>query len=85
MEAALLERVRSSRRVLLTGPEGPDGDSIGACLALQLAFRTLAPDVLVEVAGRERGVHSRVRDGEPEAVMIVSPFCTFCPRSRTPG
>ena len=49
--AALLAALRSSRRVLLTGPEGPDGDSIGACLALQRAAAKLAPDVHVDVAG----------------------------------
>ena len=47
----LLDAVRQSNRVLLTGPEGPDGDSIGACLALQRAFRTVAPAVDVAVAG----------------------------------
>ena len=49
--SALLDAVRGSQRVLLTGPEGPDGDSIGACLALQRALQTLAPGVVVEVAG----------------------------------
>lgn len=47
----LLERVRTSRSVLLTGPEGPDGDSIGACLALRGILRAAAPSVHVEVAG----------------------------------
>lgn len=47
----LVHLVRESRRVLLTGPEGPDGDSIGACLALQSALRRLAPGTTVEVAG----------------------------------
>jgi len=32
---ALAARVSSGHRVLLTGPVDPDGDSIGACLALQ--------------------------------------------------
>lgn len=49
--SAFLSAVRGSGRVLLTGPEGPDGDSIGACLALQRALATLAPAVKVEVAG----------------------------------
>lgn len=49
--ATLLTLVRSSRRVLLTGPEGPDGDSIGACLALQRALAEMTPDVHVDVAG----------------------------------
>lgn len=48
---ALLALVRSSRRVLLTGPEGPDGDSIGACLALQRVLAVAAPGVQVDVAG----------------------------------
>jgi phosphoesterase RecJ-like protein len=47
----LLEHVRGSRRVLLTGPEGPDGDSIGACLALRRVLAAAAPDVRVDVAG----------------------------------
>jgi phosphoesterase RecJ-like protein len=47
----LLERVRASRSVLLTGPEGPDGDSIGACLALQRLLAVRAPGVRVDVAG----------------------------------
>lgn len=48
---SLLELVRQSGSVLLTGPEGPDGDSIGACLALQSALRHLVPGVRVDVAG----------------------------------
>lgn len=47
----LLENVRASGSVLLTGPEGPDGDSIGACLALRRLLGTLAPGVRVDVAG----------------------------------
>ena len=49
--AHLLALVRSSTRVLLTGPEGPDGDSIGACLALQRVLAVAAPGVRVDVAG----------------------------------
>lgn len=49
--SALLDLVRSSRRVVLTGPEGPDGDSIGACLALRRLLAVLAPDVVVDVVG----------------------------------
>lgn len=48
----LLERVRGSSAVLLTGPEGPDGDSIGACLALRRLFEVCAPGVRVDVTGR---------------------------------
>ncbi len=39
-----------ARRVLLTGPEGPDGDSIGACLALARCLRALGVEE-VDVAG----------------------------------
>ncbi len=48
---SLLERVREGGPVLLTGPEGPDGDSIGACLALQRLLAVRAPGVRVDVAG----------------------------------
>ena len=48
---ALLNLVRGSARVLLTGPEGPDGDSIGACLALRRLLAVVAPTVAVDVAG----------------------------------
>lgn len=48
---ALLQRVLASQSVLLTGPEGPDGDSIGACLALRRCLRQVAPGVRVDVAG----------------------------------
>jgi len=47
----LLVRVRASRAVLLTGPAGPDGDSSGACLALQRRLAARAPGVRVDVAG----------------------------------
>jgi phosphoesterase RecJ-like protein len=51
----LLELVRESGlrggAVLLTGPEGPDGDSIGACLALQRLLAARAPGARVDVAG----------------------------------
>lgn len=50
--ADLLLRVRGSARVVLTGPEGPDGDSIGACLGLRRVLRSLAPGVVVDVVGR---------------------------------
>jgi len=42
--------VRSARSVLLTGPMFPDGDSIGACLALAVAIRHLS-SARVDVAG----------------------------------
>lgn len=47
----LRERARQSAAILLTGPEGPDGDSIGACLALQAGFHAILPEVRVDVAG----------------------------------
>lgn len=50
--ADFLKQLQESRSVLLTGPEGPDGDSIGACLALQRVIHQLAPHVRVSVAGR---------------------------------
>jgi phosphoesterase RecJ-like protein len=57
-----LSAFRSSERVLLTGPEGPDGDSIGACLAVQRALRVVAPAVRVDVAGSP-GNRYRFLDG----------------------
>ncbi|MCB9758932.1 MAG: DHH family phosphoesterase [Alphaproteobacteria bacterium] len=42
--------ISDARRVLLTGPEDPDGDSIGACLALQRVIGHLSGAV-VHVAG----------------------------------
>lgn len=36
---ALFEALLGARSILLTGPVGPDGDSIGACLALQGVLR----------------------------------------------
>ncbi len=47
---ALRAAAASAGRVLLTGPTGPDGDSIGACLALASALRRLG-DTPVDVAG----------------------------------
>ena len=40
------------QRVLLTGPIDPDGDSIGACLALERGLRRRYPHLTVHVAGR---------------------------------
>lgn len=47
----LREALTSCRRVLLTGPAEPDGDSIGACLALQSALRIVHPSAEIVVAG----------------------------------
>lgn len=49
--ARLESSVAGSGSVLLTGPEGPDGDSIGACLALQRLLAERCPGVRVDVAG----------------------------------
>jgi phosphoesterase RecJ-like protein len=48
----LFERLSSATRILLTGPESSDGDSIGACLALQHGLLKLLPGLQVDVAGR---------------------------------
>lgn len=40
-----------AHRILLTGPMYPDGDSIGACLALAHGVRHRFPDVQVDIAG----------------------------------
>ena len=47
---ALRAAVVQAERVLLTGPTAPDGDSIGACLALAKALRALG-SATVHVAG----------------------------------
>lgn len=46
---ALLDALAWARSVLLTGPVGPDGDSVGACLALQGVLRRRG--VVATVAG----------------------------------
>ena len=48
---ALQAACAAARRVLLTGPMYPDGDSIGACLALARGIRHCWPDTHVDVAG----------------------------------
>jgi phosphoesterase RecJ-like protein len=47
--AEALKRLRGAASVLLTGPASPDGDSIGACLALARALKSLG--LAVDVAG----------------------------------
>lgn len=47
---ALLDAARAARAVLLTGPTAPDGDSIGACLALAHVLRRVC-SAHVDVAG----------------------------------
>jgi phosphoesterase RecJ-like protein len=49
IRAALLDRPELTGRILLTGPIGPDGDSLGACLALARILRRHG--AIVDVAG----------------------------------
>jgi phosphoesterase RecJ-like protein len=49
--SALWAACAAARRILLTGPMYPDGDSIGACLALARGLRILAPDTHTDVVG----------------------------------
>lgn len=48
---ALRTACASAHRILLTGPVYPDGDSIGACLALAQGIRACWPNVTVDVVG----------------------------------
>ena len=64
---SLLALVRGSTRVVLTGPEGPDGDSIGACLALRRLLLARAPGVEIDVVGL---VSSRYRFLADAAAML---------------
>jgi len=88
----LFELFQRSQRVLLTGPEGPDGDSIGACLALQHILARCLPDLRVDVAGkipdRYRFVPgSPAMIAEPDArydgVVVLDGDCTRLPPSAT--
>lgn len=47
IEQRLLSALLTSPRVLLTGPMAPDGDSLGACLALQQLLQRREVDVRV--------------------------------------
>lgn len=76
--ADLLDALRDARRVLLTGPVGPDGDSIGACLALQRVLEAREIEVLVVgspgpryawMPGAERMV-ADAPDGWPAVVVL---------------
>jgi len=51
LHQALYQACQNARRVLLTGPMFPDGDSIGACLALARGIRHIWPDLQIDVAG----------------------------------
>jgi phosphoesterase RecJ-like protein len=46
----LKNKVKSTRRILLSGPKDPDGDSIGACLALRSLLKQEGCPV-VDIAG----------------------------------
>lgn len=70
LSSELFQLLQRSARVLLTGPEGPDGDSIGACLALQHILRRRLPDLQVDVAGK---VPDRYRFVPGTAAMIAEP------------
>jgi len=72
---ALLERVRASRRILVTGPKDVDGDSLGACLALARVMEQLS-DATVQVAA-EVGWRYRDLPGAEGCVLdaaLVGPF-----------
>jgi len=59
--------LHGARSVLLTGPLDPDGDSIGACLALSRAIRVLG-DAEVSVAG----IANYRYDWMPDADTLLS-------------
>ena len=61
--AALREALKAADTVLLTGPMDPDGDSIGACLALARATG-LFSDATVHVAGEANYRYSWMPDAE---------------------
>lgn len=77
---ALCAALLASRRVLLTGPVGPDGDSLGACLALGWWLRGRGVDVTLvgHVPRRYRGlvpdgafVADDALDGVFDAVVVL--------------
>jgi phosphoesterase RecJ-like protein len=76
----LLDAVCSKERVLLTGPTGPDGDSLGACLGLQrvLAAKGTPATVVGTIPRRYRwmpGIEAVVPDarlhGRWPAVVVL--------------
>ena len=71
--SALLTRFGESRSVLLTGPDGPDGDSIGACLALRRVLAVVAPGMRVDVAGAPGRRYAWMSDAD---VMIADAHVT---------
>ena len=86
---ALLSLVRGSQRVVLTGPEGPDGDSIGACLALRRVLLVAAPGVHVDVVGAVSARYSFLADyslllpnsaaAGADGVVVLDGDCTRLP------
>lgn len=60
---ALREALTGAKTVLLTGPMDPDGDSIGACLALARATATFS-EATVHVAGELNYRYSWIPDAE---------------------
>ncbi|MCO4743252.1 MAG: bifunctional oligoribonuclease/PAP phosphatase NrnA [Proteobacteria bacterium] len=77
---ALLQALQGANGVLLSGPVGPDGDSLGACLALQrwLARLGVDADIAGDVPRRYRflpGSDALIKDGRVkpgyEAVVIL--------------
>ena len=73
--ATLREAARTSRRILLTGPIDPDGDSIGACLALARGLRAITTAV-VEVAGTPSYRYAWLPDAETmvEDPRVAGPY-----------
>lgn len=80
----MFEALCTAQRVLLSGPVAPDGDSIGACLALAAALESRG--VCVVVAGRvpmrfawmpgvQRMIPDGHLDGDFDAVTILDGDC----------
>lgn len=76
----IFDTLTHSGRVLLTGPTAPDGDSIGACLALQRVLRERGVDVTVAGAppsryrwltGADRMVPDDAVDDDFTAVVVL--------------
>jgi phosphoesterase RecJ-like protein len=76
----ILDALTRSGRVLLTGPTAPDGDSIGACLALERVLRERGVEVTVAgsvppryawMAGADRMVADDAVSGDHPAVVVL--------------
>lgn len=88
----LLQLFQTSQHVLLTGPEGPDGDSIGACLALRHALSRRLPALQVDVAGKIPDRYRFVPEAEQmiaepqpgyDGVVVLDGDCTRLPAAST--